>query len=56
MVKHKPNGWKGCCPMCSGLRRGVGWQERLREGELRRGFEGRKRRVRRNDVPRKEEW
>jgi hypothetical protein len=42
--------------MCSGFRRGIGWQERLRHGELQRAFEGRKRKVKRNDVPKPEDW
>lgn len=56
MVKHKPNSWKGCCPMCSGFRRGYGWQNRVGGAELKRAWEGRKRRVKRNDVPKREEW
>lgn len=56
MVKQSPHKrWKGHCMMCAGYLRGSGWADRRPGRDLKR-FEGRKRRVKRNDVPRKEEW
>jgi hypothetical protein len=58
MAKHRTGkSYKGCCIMCGfHTLRGVGAAEQRSGAELKRAFEGRKRRVKRNDVPRKEEW
>lgn len=47
--------WKGCCMMCAAFIRGDGWAHR-RPGRDLKQFEGRKRRIKRNDVPPKEDW
>lgn len=58
MTKQSPHKrWKGHCLLCCGgiKIRGVGAAVRRPGSELKRAFDGKKRRVKRNEVPREDE-
>lgn len=54
--RHTGKAYKGCCAMCAyHTLRGIGWDERV-PGRVLKQFGGKTRRIKRNDIPRKEEW
>lgn len=58
MVKQSPHKrWKGHCLMCGEHSiKGTGLSHQRSGTELKRAFGGRKRRIKRNDIPRRDEW